>query len=359
MTNTGPLAGVRVIELGGIGPGPHAGMILADLGADVVRVRRPGGLQMPPENVDLMHRGKRVVDLDVKSQPGVLLDLAAKGDVLLDCFRPGTCERLGIGPDDCAAVNPRLIFARITGWGQDGPLASTAGHDINYLSQTGALSAIGYRDRPPVAPLNLVADFGGGSMLVLLGIVAALYEREKSGQGQVIDAAMVDGVSVLAQMMWTMKATGSLADERESFLLDGGAPFYRTYSTSDGGYMAVGSIEPQFFAQLLAGLGLPAEQVPGQFERDRYPEMRELFATTFAGKTRAEWTAIFAGTDACVTPVLSWTEAAAGEHLLARRTVINVDGTEQAAPAPRFSRSTAGPVGKPPQTTTSLADIDW
>lgn len=359
MTNTGPLAGVRVIELGGIGPGPHAGMILADLGADVVRVRRPGGLQMPPENVDLMHRGKRVVDLDVKSQPGALLDLAAKADVLLDCFRPGTCERLGIGPDDCAAVNPRLIFARITGWGQDGPLASTAGHDINYLSQTGALSAIGYRDRPPVAPLNLVADFGGGSMLVLLGIVAALYEREKSGRGQVIDAAMVDGVSVLAQMMWTMKATGSLADQRESFLLDGGAPFYRTYSTSDGGYMAVGSIEPQFFAQLLAGLGLPAEQVPGQFERDRYPEMRELFATTFAGKTRAEWTAIFAGTDACVTPVLSWTEAASNEHLLARRTVINVEGTEQAAPAPRFSRSAAGPVGLPPQTTTSLADIDW
>ncbi|MBI3692967.1 MAG: CoA transferase [Mycolicibacterium aromaticivorans] len=359
MTNTGPLAGVRVIELGGIGPGPHAGMILADLGADVVRVRRPGGLTMPAENVDLMHRGKRVVDLDVKNQPEALLDLAAKADVLLDCFRPGTCERLGVGPDDCAAVNPRLIFARITGWGQDGPLASTAGHDINYLSQTGALSAIGYRDRPPVAPLNLVADFGGGSMLVLLGIVAALYEREKSGQGQVIDAAMVDGVSVLAQMMWTMKATGSLADERESFLLDGGAPFYRTYSTSDGGYMAVGAIEPQFFAQLLAGLGLPAEKVPGQFERDRYPEMRELFATTFAGKTRAEWTAIFAGTDACVTPVLSWTEAAAGEHLLARRTVINVDGTEQAAPAPRFSRSTAGPVAKPPQTTTSLADIDW
>ncbi|WP_431238791.1 CaiB/BaiF CoA transferase family protein [Mycolicibacterium aichiense] len=359
MTNTGPLAGVRVIELGGIGPGPHAGMILADLGADVVRVRRPGGLTMPAENVDLMHRGKRVVDLDVKNQPDALLDLAAKADVLLDCFRPGTCERLGIGPDDCAAVNPRLIFARITGWGQDGPLASTAGHDINYLSQTGALSAIGYRDRPPVAPLNLVADFGGGSMLVLLGIVAALYERENSGQGQVIDAAMVDGVSVLAQMMWTMKATGSLADQRESFLLDGGAPFYRTYETADGGYMAVGSIEPQFFAQLLAGLGLPPQEVPGQFERDRYPEMRELFATTFAGKTRAEWTAIFAGTDACVTPVLSWTEAAHNEHLLARRTVINVDGTEQAAPAPRFSRSAPGPVGQPPQTTTSLADIDW
>ncbi|WP_396927523.1 CaiB/BaiF CoA transferase family protein [Mycolicibacterium sp.] len=359
MTNTGPLAGVRVIELGGIGPGPHAGMILADLGADVVRVRRPGGLAMPAENVDLMHRGKRVVDLDVKTQSDALLDLAAKADVLLDCFRPGTCERLGIGPDDCAAVNPRLIFARITGWGQDGPLASTAGHDINYLSQTGALSAIGYRDRPPVAPLNLVADFGGGSMLVLIGIVAALYEREKSGRGQVIDAAMVDGVSMLAQMMWTMKATGSLTDQRESFLLDGGAPFYRVYETADGGYMAVGAIEPQFFAQLLAGLGLSADDVPGQYDRARFPEMREMFTRTFAGKTRDEWTAIFAGTDACVTPVLSWTEAAAGEHLLARRTLIDVDGTQQAAPAPRFSRSAAGPVGPPPQATTSLADIDW
>lgn len=334
-------------------------MILADLGADVVRVRRPGGLQMPAENVDLMHRGKRVVDLDVKSQPDVLLELAAKADVLLDCFRPGTCERLGIGPEHCAAVNPRLIFARITGWGQDGPLASTAGHDINYLSQTGALSAIGYRDRPPVAPLNLVADFGGGSMLVLLGVVAALFEREKSGRGQVIDAAMVDGVSVLAQMMWTMKATGSLTDQRESFLLDGGAPFYRTYETADGGYMAVGAIEPQFFALLLAGLGLSADEVPSQFDRARYSEMRELFTTTFAGKTRDEWTATFAGTDACVTPVLSWTEAAASEHLLARRTVIDVDGTQQAAPAPRFSRSAAGLVGPPPHSTTSLADINW
>ncbi|MBX9981195.1 MAG: CoA transferase, partial [Mycobacterium gordonae] len=390
-----PLAGVKVIELGGIGPGPHAGMVLADLGADVVRVRRPGvaipsaaaavaspaqpgeagrrnsqrpgeaghhrrvGLQMPAEDRDLLHRGKRIVDLDVKTQPGVLLDLAARADVLLDCFRPGTCERLGIGPEACAAVNPRMIYARITGWGQDGPLASTAGHDINYLSQTGAMSALGYRDRPPMPPLNLVADFGGGSMLVLLGIVAALYERERSGLGQVIDAAMVDGVSVLAQMMWTMKSTGALRDERESFLLDGGAPFYGCYETSDGKYMAVGAIEPQFFAALLAGLGLSADEVPAQLDAASFPRMRELFTQKFASRTRDEWTEVFAGTDACVTPVLTWADAARDAHLTGRSTIITAHGAEQAAPAPRFSRTPAPPVGPPPARTTALAEIGW
>lgn len=355
----GPLAGVRVVELGGIGPGPHAAMILADLGADVVRVRRPGGMQMPAENVDLMHRGKRAVDLDVKNEPEKLLDLVSKADVLLDGFRPGTCERLGIGPEQCAAVNPRLIFARITGWGQEGPLAMTAGHDINYLSQTGALSSIGFRDRPPVAPLNYVADFGGGSMFVLLGIVSALYERERSGLGQVIDAAMVDGVSVLSQMMWTMKNNGSLKDQRESFMLDGGAPFYGTYETADGGYVAVGSIEPQFFSQLLNGLELAADEVPQQFELDRYDEMKAVFIERFAAKTRDEWTAVFAGTDACVSPVLTWAEAARNEHLVERGTLRTDDGVTQAAPAPRFSRTPGGPVGGPPQATTALDDIGW
>ncbi len=359
MTTRGPLDGVRVIELGGIGPGPHAAMILADLGADVVRVRRPGGLVLPAENVDLLHRGKRIVDLDVKANPQQLLELAAKADVLLDCFRPGTCERLGIGPDDCAAVNPRLIFARITGWGQDGPRAGTAGHDINYLSQTGALSALGYRDRPPMPPLNLVADFGGGSMFVLLGIVSALYERERSGQGQVIDAAMVDGVSILAQMMWTMKATGAMRDERESFLLDGGAPFYRCYETSDGKYVAVGAIEPQFFAALLAGLELTPDDVPGQFEIGQFATMFDVFTKRFAGKTRDEWAAIFDGTDACVTPVLTWSEAAVDPHLAARATLVNAHGADQAAPAPRFSRTSSAAVGPIPQTTTALDEIDW
>jgi len=358
--SAGPLAGVRVVELGGIGPGPHAGMMLADMGADVIRVRRPsGGLAMPAEGADLLHRGKRIVDLDVKQEPDRLLDLVAKADVLLDCFRPGTCERLGIGPEECAAVNPRLIFARITGWGQDGPLAATAGHDINYLSRTGALSAIGYRDRPPVAPLNLVADFGGGSMFALVGIVAALYERERSGTGQVVDAAMVDGVSVLAQMMWTMKATGSLRDERESFLLDGGAPFYRVYETSDGKHVAVGAIEPQFFGRLLAGLELTADDVPGQADRGGYDRMREIFTARFATRTRDEWTAVFAGTDACVTPVLTWAEASVDEHLVARSTIVTADGVAQAAPAPRFSRTASGPVGTPPQTTTALDDLGW
>jgi alpha-methylacyl-CoA racemase len=377
VSSGGPLTGVKVIELGGIGPGPHAGMVLADLGADVVRVRRPGGVAiasaarpgeagrhqtgvtMPAEDRDLLHRGKRIVDLDVKTQPGVLLELAAKADVLLDCFRPGTCERLGIGPDDCAAVNPRLIFARITGWGQDGPLAPTAGHDINYLSQTGALSALGYADRPPMPPLNLVADFGGGSMLVLLGIAVALYERERSGKGQVIDAAMVDGVSVLAQMMWTMKGIGSLRDQRESFLLDGGAPFYRCYETSDGKYLAVGAIEPQFFAALLNGLGLSPDQVPSQLEIGSYQQMYDVFAQRFASRTRDEWADVFAGTDACVTPVLTWSEAATNDHLNARSTVITAHGVEQAAPAPRFSRTPAGPVGPPPAATTPVSEINW
>ncbi|WP_108637935.1 CaiB/BaiF CoA transferase family protein [Mycobacterium rhizamassiliense] len=355
----GPLAGIKVVELGGIGPGPHTGMVLADLGADVVRVRRPGGLTMPAEDCDLLHRGKRIVDLDVKSEPEALLALAAKADVLLDCFRPGTCERLGIGPDECAAVNPRLIFARITGWGQDGPLASTAGHDINYLSQTGALSALGYADRPPMPPLNLVADFGGGSMLALLGIVTALYERERSGRGQVVDAAMVDGVSVLCQMMWTMKGIGSLRDKRESFLLDGGAPFYRCYETSDGKYMAVGAIEPQFFAALCSGLGLAPGDVPDQLDAGSYQQMHDVFAQRFASRTRDEWTQVFAGTDACVTPVLTWTEAATDDHLNARATVITAHGVEQAAPAPRFSRTPPGPVGPPPRSTTAISEIGW
>ena len=358
MTTTGPLAGVKVIELGGLGAGAHAGMMMADLGADVVRVRRPHGVVLFPEDIDLVHRGKRIVDLDVKSEPRAMLDLIAKADVLLDPFRPGICERLGIGPDECAAVNPRLIFARITGWGQDGPLASMAGHDINYLSQTGALSALGYRDPPPIPPLNLVADTGGGSMLALVGIIAALYERESSGKGQVIDAAIVDGVSILAQAEWSVNSIGLLDDERESLPIDGGVPFYQCYETSDGKYMAVGALEPQFFAELLKGLELTADDLPNQLDVASYARMREIFAERFASKTRDEWTQIFAGIDACVTPVLTWSEAPGSAHLTARSTMIDDHGIIQAAPAPRFSRTSAGPVGPLP-LKTPLAEINW
>jgi alpha-methylacyl-CoA racemase len=359
MPREGPLIGVRVIELGGIGPGPHAAMMLADLGADVVRVRRPGAVSVPAEDQDLLHRGKRIVDLDVKRDPQAFLALVARADVVIDCFRPGTCERLGIGPGDCAAVNSRLIFGRLTGWGQEGPLAHTAGHDINYLSQTGALSAIGYRDRPPVAPLNLVADFGGGSMFLVVGVIAALYERERSGQGQVIDAAMVDGVSILAQMAWTMRSAGMQPDLREAAMLDGGAPHYRTYETADGGQMAVGALEPQFFTRLVAGLGLSPDDVPDQHDAAGYNVMRKIFAERFATKSRAEWTEIFSGADACVTPVLTWSEAVDSEHLAARSTLIEIDGVIQAAPAPRFSRTPTGPITAPPSTTTALGDIGW
>ena len=358
----GPLDGLRVVELGGIGPVPHAGMILADLGARVVRVERPAdGSALGPAERDVLLRGRARLPADLKSAAGVAAVLTAvdEADVLLDGFRPGVAERLGVGPDVCLARRPTLVYCRLTGWGQAGPMADRAGHDINYLALTGTLDALGAAGGPPQAPTNLVADFGGGSMFVLVGIVAALYERERSGTGQVIDAAMVDGVSILSQMMWTMKATGSLRDERESFLLDGGAPFYRTYECSDGRYMAVGAIEPQFFAQLLTGLDLSPQDVPSQFEIAAYPQMHKIFTERFAAKTRDEWSEIFAGTDACVTPVLTWTEAAVNEHLRARSTVVDNNGVEQAAPAPRFSRTPGGPEGAPPEGTTALDEIGW
>ncbi|MEB3070294.1 CaiB/BaiF CoA transferase family protein [[Mycobacterium] vasticus] len=354
---SGPLRGVKVVELGGIGPAPHTGMVLADLGADVVRIRRPG--DGTDDGRDLLQRGKRIVELDAKRDAATLLGLITKADVVLDGFRPGVCERLGIGPQVCMAANRGLIFARITGWGQDGPLAQTAGHDINYLSQTGALNAIGDRDRPPVPPLNLVADFGGGSMFALLGIVAALYERERSGLGQVIDAAMVDGVGVLAQMHWKFKSANGMTDERQAGLLDGGSPFYRTYETADGKFMAVGAIEPQFFAQLLEGLGLTADEVPAQRDHASFERMRTIFAGRFATKTRDQWASVFAGTDACVTPVLSWTEAADSEHMRVRASIIDHGGVWQAAPAPRFSRSRLAAVSTPPHAATTLDAIGW
>ena len=338
----GPLHGLKVLELAGIGPGPHAAMILGDLGADVVRVERPqGGLDVTNGKPDNMLRNRRSVSADLKTTEGrsQVLALAAVADVLIEGFRPGTTERLGLGPEDCAEVNPGLIYARMTGWGQDGPLSARAGHDINYISLTGALHAIGDRVGDPTPPLNLVGDFGGGSMFLLVGILSALFERQRSGSGQVVDAAMVDGASVLMQMMWSMRGAGAWTDERGANLLDGGAPFYDTYPCADGKWIAVGAIEPQFYAQLLQGLGLDPAELPEQNDREQWPTLRQHLSDVIATRDRDHWAAVFSGTDACVTPVLAFDEVSAGEHLAYRKTIIEIDGVRQAAPAPRFYRT--------------------
>jgi alpha-methylacyl-CoA racemase len=361
---TGPLHELRVIELAGLGPAPHAAMILADLGADVVRVDRPvAGFGLTGGKPDYLLRNRRSVTADLKADSGrdLVLRLAAKADVLLEGFRPGVAERLGVGPQHCQAVNPRLIYGRMTGWGQDGPMSSQAGHDLNYISLTGALHALGPADRPPTVPLNLVGDFGGGSMFLLTGILAALWERERSGEGQVVDAAMVDGASVLMQMTWVFRGAGTWSDDRGANLLDGGAPFYDTYACADGRWIAVGAIEPQFYAALLAGLGLADEDLPAQGDRSGWPRLRARFTEVIAGRPRDEWTRIFAGTDACVTPVLSFGEVSSHPHMASRESVITLDGVEQAAPAPRFSRTPpARPTPPPvPGADTEAVLADW
>ena len=338
---SGPLTGIRVVELAGLGPGPYAAMLLAELGADVLRVDRPGGgpgVVRPA--ADLLNRSRPCAAVDLKSPAGrdVLLRLVDSADVLVEGLRPGVTERLGIGPDECLARNPRLVYARMTGWGQDGPLAQRAGHDINYLSLTGALHAIGPADRP-VPPLNVGADFGGGSMFLLVGVLAALLERATSGQGQVIDAAMVDGASSLVTMVYGMLGAGLWQDRREANLLDGGAPFYGTYRCADGGHVAVGALEPQFYAQLIDGLGLTGALPGGQHEVAHWPEHRRLIAEELATRTRDEWAAAFADTDACLTPVLGLHEAPAHPHLAARGTFVEQGGTAQPGVAPRFSRT--------------------
>lgn len=359
----GPLHGVKVLELAGLGPGPHAAMMLADLGADVVRVERPsGGLQIGSPERDQLLRGRRSVTADLKTEAGraVVRSLIAKADVLVEGFRPGVTERLGFGPEDCAQLNDRLVYARMTGWGQDGPLAQRAGHDITYLALTGILHTIGPAEKPTV-PLNLVGDFGGGSMFLILGIVSALYERERSGKGQVIDAAIVDGTSVLAQMIWSLRGSGEWTDERGANLLDGSTPFYDTYECADGGFVAVGSLEPQFYAQLLAGLGIDPESLPAQMDKSGWPVLRARFTEAFAARTRDEWAAVFEGTDACVAPVLTPAEAAAHPHLAHRGTLVEADGITQSAPAPRFSRtSPAQPSGaRKPGADTDAVLADW
>jgi alpha-methylacyl-CoA racemase len=337
---SGPLAGLRVIELGGIGPGPHAAMIMGDLGADVVRIDRPSAAD-PATSRDQMARNRRSVCLDLKAPADrdTLLRLVEKADVFTEGFRPGVAERLGIGPDVCMALNPCLVYARMTGWGQDGPMAARAGHDINYISLTGVLHAIGHADERPVPPLNLVGDFGGGSMFLITGVLAALWERQRSGRGQVVDAAMVDGAMALAQGIWSMRGTGAWSDDRAQNLLDSGTPYYDTYTCADGAYVAVGALEPQFYAQLLHGLGLAAEDLPHQEDRSGWPTLRARFSEVFATRDRDEWAQIFSGTDACVTPVLTFEEVGKHPHMAARGNQVVLDGVPQAAPAPRFSRT--------------------
>ncbi len=360
---SGPLAGCRVVELAGIGPGPHGAMVLADLGADVVRIDRPaGGLQLgDPARADPTLRGRRRVTADLKTAGGVetVLRLVERADVLVEGYRPGVTERLGVGPAACHDRNARLVYARMTGWGQDGPLAARAGHDINYISLTGALHAIGRRGERPVPPLNLVGDFGGGSMLLVVGVLAALWEAQRSGRGQVVDAAMVDGASVLSQMFWGFLAQGAWTDERGANVLDGHAPFYDTYTCADGRHVAVGPLEPQFYAAFLAGLGLDQAELPAQYDRAGWPVLRERFTAVLATRTRDEWAAVFDGTDACVTPVLAFGEVAAHPHIAARGTVVEHGGVAQAAPAPRFSRTAPelpGEVREPEPVEQVLAD---
>jgi alpha-methylacyl-CoA racemase len=348
----GPLAGITVIELAGIGPGPFCGMMLADMGAEVIRVDRAQAVQggdpeRPP--ADLLARGRRSVGVDLKSPDGVevVLSLVERADALIEGFRPGVTERLGLGPDECLARNPRLVYGRMTGWGQDGPYASTAGHDINYISLAGALDPIGRRGEAPVPPLNLVGDFGGGGLLLAFGIVAGLLEARTSGQGQVIDAAMVDGAAALMTMTHSMRAMGIWNDERGTNMLDTGAHFYDVYETADGGYVSIGSIEPQFYAELLRLTGLEGEDLPWQHDRAQWPALKERLAGIFRTKTRDEWCEIMEGTDVCFAPVLTIPEAVAHPHNVHRGTFVEVAGIPQPGPAPRFSRTGAA-IARPP-----------
>jgi alpha-methylacyl-CoA racemase len=341
---SGPLTGVKVLEIAGIGPGPFCGMLLADMGADVLRVDRlqSSDLGLPVEpRFDIMSRGRRSIALDLKrpESAAMVLDCAAKADALIEGFRPGVTERLGFGPDACHARNPRLVYGRITGWGQDGPLAQAAGHDINYIALTGALHAIGRGGGAPVPPLNLVGDFGGGGMVLAFGIACALFEARASGKGQVIDAAMTEGAASLMAMFYGRMAAGDWRDQRGVNVLDTGAPWYDAYETADGKHVAIGSIEGRFYAELLARLGLDPETLPGQHERKRWPELRAAFSAAFKSKTRDEWCLKMEGTDVCFAPVLSLAEAPQHAHNRARSAFIEVDGVKQPAPAPRYSRT--------------------
>ncbi|WP_263106074.1 CaiB/BaiF CoA transferase family protein [Kitasatospora sp. DSM 101779] len=360
----GPLAGVRVVELAGLGPGPFAAMLLADLGADVVRVDRPGPPPLgPAPALDLTNRNKRSVLVDLKAPdgPAAVLDLVARADLLIEGYRPGVAERLGIGPADCLARNPALVYGRMTGWGQDGPLADRAGHDIGYLATAGVLGLVaGEPGGPPGVPANLLGDYAGGSLYLAVGLLAALHHARATGAGQVVDAAIVDGSAHLTSMLWGLKAAGHWHDTRGANLLDGGAPYYALYRTADGGHMAVGALEPQFYAEFARLLGLGAD-APCQHDLARWPELRTLIADRFATRTRADWTAVFEGTDACTAPVLTLDEAADHPQLKARGSYTEQDGLVQPAPAPRFS-ATPGALRRPPALPgahTAEVARDW
>ena len=355
-SGSGPLVGVRVVELVGIGPGPFAGMMLADLGADVIRVDRPGGnaLQLASPEKDILGRGRPSAAIDLKSPRGieVVLDLVDRADILIEGFRPGVTERLGLGPEICHARNPRLVYGRMTGWGQAGPLAHSAGHDINYISVAGALDTIGRAGGPPQIPLNLLGDFGGGSLYLVAGVLAALTHARATGQGQVVDAAITDGVAHLLAMPLTLQQAGSWSEKRGTNLLDSGAPFYDVYETADGRWMSVGGLEPQFYAamqDLLEGVDLPDRNDFAQ-----WPALRTTLAEVFGAKTQAEWIGIFEGTDACVAPVVPLAEAPRHPHHVARGTYVEREGLVQPAPAPRFSATPASlttPPAKPGANT--------
>lgn len=336
----GPLQGIKIIELAGIGPGSFAGMLLADMGAEVISVERASdaaGNRLP----DCSRRGKRSIALNLKNEEGVaiLLKLVEQADILFEGFRPGVAEKLGIGPDECLARNPKLVYGRMTGWGQFGPLAKTAGHDINYISLTGALYGIGRVDEKPVPPLNLVGDYGGGGMFLVMGILAALLEVQRSGKGQVVDAAMTDGSAVLMAMFNSLHAMGKWSPKRGVNILDSGAHFYDTYETGDGKYISIGSIEPQFYALLMEKAQLQPELFGAQNDAGKWPELKDKLTEVFKTKTQAEWCELMEGTDVCFAPVLNFLEAQQHPHNVARETYVDVDGMTQPAPAPRFSRT--------------------
>jgi len=365
----GPLKGLRIIEMAGIGPAPFCGMLLADMGAEVIRVDRREktdlGLPGSEPKFDVLHRGRKSIAVDVKSEAGrdVVRRLASRSDALIEGFRPGVMERLGLGPDALLAINPRLVFGRMTGFGQEGPMAPRAGHDINYIALAGVLHTIGRKGEPPMPPLNLVGDFGGGGMLLGFGVVCAMLEAQRSGKGQVVDAAMVDGAATLMSAIFGFYAQGTWKEERGVNILDTGAPYYNVYETSDGKWVAIGSIEKSFYQDLLTRLGLANENLPEQLDESGWPVLAKRFAETFRTKTRAEWEKIFEGSDACFAPVLSMAEAADYPHNKIRKTFTSLGGVVQPSPAPRFSR-TVPEIGRPPReagqdTNTVLAEFGF